>query len=96
MTIKRGSEDYVPENRNRAQDDESAQAQTVAESARHRRPSGDTRKSVARDETDDVEDLVDHMIQMDHSGRIDMSAYRGERSDDGEAVEADSASAEPD
>ena len=31
-----------------------------------------------------VQDLVDHMRQMDSSGRIDMSAFRGERNDDDE------------
>ena len=30
------------------------------------------------DESDDVEDLVDHMEQMVSSGRIDNSAYAGE------------------
>ena len=29
-------------------------------------------------------DLVDHMIQMERSGRIDMDAFRGERNDDDE------------
>jgi hypothetical protein len=41
-------------------------------------------KTPARDETDDAQDLIDHMRQMEHSGRIDMDAYRGERSDDDE------------
>ena len=31
---------------------------------------------------DDIEDLVDHMNQMDSSGVIDMSAYRGEETMD--------------
>ena len=34
------------------------------------------------DPSDDVQDLVDHMTQMERSGQIDMDAYRGERSDD--------------
>jgi hypothetical protein len=77
----------APEARNREQDDEEAQAQTVAEAARHARSLEDSGKVKARDETDDVEDLVDHMRQMERSGRIDMGAYRGERSDDDEEDE---------
>ncbi|HEX2811593.1 MAG TPA: hypothetical protein VHO04_02830 [Sphingopyxis sp.] len=77
----------APEARNREQDDEEAQAQTVAEAARRARSLEDSRKVKARDETDDVEDLVDHMRQMERSGRIDMDAYRGERSDDDEEDE---------
>lgn len=74
----------APEALNREQQDEEAQAQTVAEAARRERPLGDSVKPKARDERDDVEDLVDHMQQMERSGRIDMDAYRGERSDDDE------------
>jgi len=77
----------APEARNREQDDEEAQAQTVAEAARRARSLEDSRKAKARSETDDVEDLVDHMRQMERSGRIDMDAYRGERSDDDEEDE---------
>ena len=39
---------------------------------------------VAGDETDDVQDLVDHMNQMVTSGRIDNSAYLGEPNHDEE------------
>ncbi|MBN8842485.1 MAG: hypothetical protein J0H88_04475 [Sphingomonadales bacterium] len=74
----------APEALNREQQDEEAQAQTVAEAARRERPLGDSRKAKARDESDDAPDLVDHMRQMERSGRIDMDAYRGERSDDDE------------
>ncbi|MCW0198569.1 hypothetical protein [Sphingopyxis sp.] len=81
------SSSEAPETRNREQDDEEAQAQTVAEAARHARSLEDSHKAKARDETDDVEDLVDHMRQMERSGRIDMGAYRGERSDDDEEDE---------
>jgi len=70
-----------------------AQAQTVADEALGRAEGGPgrafgldaTEKVSTGDETDDVQDLVDHMRQMETSGRIDMSAYRGERNDDEEA-----------
>ncbi|MES2493460.1 MAG: hypothetical protein V4579_09305 [Pseudomonadota bacterium] len=70
------------------QEDESSQAQTVAEDAADRGAAGlglsESDKVKSGDETDDVQDLVDHMNQMDRSGIIDMSAYRGERNDDEE------------
>ena len=68
----------APEARNREQDDEEAQAQTVAEAARHSRRLGDSDKAKTGDESDDAQDLVDHMRQMERSGRIDMDAYAGE------------------
>lgn len=74
----------APEARNREQDDEEAQAQSVAAAARHTRPLEDSVKAKTGDEDDDAQDLVDHMRQMERSGRIDMDAYRGERSDDDE------------
>ena len=74
----------APETVNREQEDEEAQAQSVAEAARNARPIGDSVKAPSRDETDDAQDLVDHMRQMERSGRIDMDAYRGGRSDDDE------------
>jgi hypothetical protein len=74
----------APEAHNREQDDEDAQAQSVAEAARRERPLGDSEKAKSGDESDDVQDLVDHMRQMERSGQIDMDAYRGKRSDDDE------------
>ena len=74
----------APEAINREQRDDPAQAQSVAEDARTERALEDSDKTPARGETDDAQDLVDHMRQMDHAGRIDMDAYRGERSDDDE------------
>jgi len=76
--------DEAPEARNREQDDEEAQAQSVAEAARRDRPQQDSDKVSRGDDSDDVQDLVDHMKQMERSGVIDMDAYRGERSDDDE------------
>ena len=88
--------DVAPETRNREQQDEEAQAQTVAEAARKGRRLEDSDKTPARGETDDAQDLVDHMRQMERSGRIDMDAYRGERSDDDEEGELGEAGIEDD
>ncbi|GGJ63927.1 hypothetical protein CDQ92_00340 [Sphingopyxis bauzanensis] len=74
----------APEAVNREQDDEETQAQSVANAARTERPLADSDKPKTGDETDDVQDVVDHMHHMERSGRIDMDAYRGERSDDDE------------
>lgn len=78
----------APETDNSEQEDEDAQAQTVADEARGRSASSagleDSEKVNTGDETDDAQDLVDHMKQMDRSGQIDMSAFRGERNDDDE------------
>lgn len=80
--------DLAPELINDEQEEAGAQAQTVADEALDRATSvfglEDSEKASSGDETDDVQDLVDHMHQMETSGRIDMSAYRGERNDDEE------------
>lgn len=82
--------DIPPESVNTEQEDGDTQAQTVADEALSRATSvlgeqdlGDKVRG-SGDEEDDMPDLVDHMKQMVSSGRIDMSAYRGERSDDDE------------
>ena len=77
----------APEARNREQDDEEAQAQSVAAAARGEARLEDSDKKPSGDASDDAQDLVDHMRQMERSGRIDMDAYRGERSDDDEEDE---------
>ena len=73
---------------NSEQDDEAAQAQTVSDEALGRSPSNtglsDSDKVKSGDETDDTQDLVDRMRQMDSSGRIDLGAFDGERNDDDE------------
>jgi hypothetical protein len=74
----------APEAVNREQNDEETQAHLVADAARTERPLADSDKPKIGDVTDDVQDIVDHMHQMERSGRIDMDAYRGERSDDDE------------
>ncbi len=80
--------DLAPETVNSEQDDEPTQAQSVADEALGRATSAfgldDTEKATSGDDTDDVQDLVDKMRQMESSGHIDMGAYRGERSDDDE------------
>ena len=80
--------DLAPETVNDEQEDEAAQAQDIASEAQGRSSTGlglsDTVKVSTGEESDDVPDLVDHMRQMDSSGVIDMSAYRGERNDDDE------------
>jgi hypothetical protein len=77
-----------PDARNREQDDEDAQAQTVTDEALDRAtaPFGlsDTEKVSGGIDDADAQDLVDHMRQMDSSGIIDMSAFQGERNDDDE------------
>ena len=82
------AEDLPPETFNDEQEDESSQAQSVADEALGRATSGlgdiGSEKVKSGDDSDDVQDLVDHMKQMETSGRIDMSAFAGERNDDEE------------
>lgn len=74
----------APETHNSEQDDEQAQAQTLADEARDRNPGdyGSPTESVKPEsenlDGDSTQDLVDHMRDMEQSGRIDMGAYRGE------------------
>lgn len=78
--------DQAPEAHNSEQDDEAAQAQTVADAARtggEPEPE-DSEKVPTGTAADDAQDLVDHMHQMETSGQIDMSAFAGERNDDDE------------
>lgn len=92
----------APEAFNAEQDDEPAQAQSVADEALGRTSSSfglsDTEKVASDGDEDGTQDLVDHMRQMESSGIIDMSAFRGERNDDdeegiyGDAAEEDNAS----
>lgn len=80
----------APETHNSEQDDEQSQAQTVANDARGRTAAdgGEPTESVkvkgANLDEDSTEDLVDHMRDMESSGRIDMGAYRGEPNMDDE------------
>ena len=80
----------APENENREQNDEPAQAQTLADEALrlHRAgvkieepgaetDSGSAKAPSASGEEGDIQDLVVHMNQMETSGRIDNSAFAG-------------------
>lgn len=74
-----------PETHNSEQDDEPAQAQTVAAAAKS--PSGIGTAASEHGSPQglsgiDTPDLVDKMKQMEGNGVIDMGAYRGERNDD--------------
>ena len=81
-----------PDAQNSEQDDEGSQAQTVAEEALLRgdraRAGGETehggRSNPAQVTPDDAQDLVDHMTDMERSGRIDMGAFTGEDNMDDE------------
>ena len=78
-----------PETVNSEQEDGDAQAQTVADEALTRSTSvlgdhGETERAPGSIDDSGMPDLVDHMNHMVSSGVIDMSAYRGERSDDDE------------
>jgi len=81
-------QDRTPPPDHSEQEDESAQAQTLADEALGRATSGlaaeETEKVPGGGEGAGVQDLVDHMKQMETSGLIDMSAFAGERNDDEE------------
>lgn len=74
-----------PEAHNESQDDEAEQAQSLADEARSRSAppyAASGRPPGAGDADGSTPDVVDHMKQMLSDGRIDMSAYLGERNDD--------------
>jgi len=83
-------EDTAPETVNNEQEDGEAQAQSVAEDALSRATSVLGEQDLGErvpgpdDDSGGMPDLVDHMKHMVTSGVIDMSAFRGERSDDDE------------
>lgn len=75
--------DQAPELHNSEQDDEPEQTQTVAEEARNVDGEESPLDSEKTDDPGEVmndasQDLIDRMRDMEESGRIDMSAYRGE------------------
>ncbi|WP_324829124.1 hypothetical protein [Qipengyuania zhejiangensis] len=76
----------APETHNDEQDDERSQAQTVAEDAVHGGTSSPTESKKGPHKSDlmgdSTQDTVDHMRDMESSGRIDMDAYRGEPNHD--------------
>ena len=80
--------DLAPETHNDEQDDHRSQAQEVAQQARDM--AGDTHsptESTKSDNNSDLmgdstQDVIDHMRDMESSGRIDMDAFRGEPNHD--------------
>lgn len=74
----------APETHNDEQDDHRAQAQQVSEQAQAytqevRSPTESEKGPNATDLLgDSTQDTIDHMRDMESSGRIDMDAYRGE------------------
>ena len=81
----------APETHNDEQDDHRSQAQEVAEQARSltsetHSPTESTRGPNSSGLMgDSTQDTVDHMRDMESSGRIDMDAYRGEPNHDDDA-----------
>lgn len=81
---ERPSAEQAPELHNAEQDDELEQSQTLADEAlrgeaRRGSPLDSVKPGDGGDLADDsTQDLVDHMRDMEQSGRIDMSAFSGE------------------
>lgn len=75
----------APEGKNRSQRDENTQAKTVGKQAQNKNREAASDHDPSDDagaiNPQDKQDLVDHMKQMERSGVIDNSAYRGERND---------------
>lgn len=80
--------DQAPEMHNDEQDDHRNQAQEVAKEAQQLTPkTGSPTESVKSDNSsglmgDSTQDTVDHMRDMESSGRIDMDAFKGEPNHD--------------
>ncbi len=91
QSSERTDDDQAPELHNSEQDDEQWQTQTVAEDAlRGEGQRASPLDSVKSDNDsgimdDSTQDLIDHMRDMEQSGRIDMSAFNGEPNHDDNA-----------
>ncbi len=78
----------APETHNDEQDDHRSQAQEVAEQAQQlTSETGSPTESIKGENKSDLmndstQDTIDHMRDMESSGRIDMAAYRGEPNHD--------------
>lgn len=78
----------APETHNDEQDDHLSQAQEVAIEARNLAVQGEspTKSTKGPNESgvmgDSTQDTIDHMRDMDRSGRIDMGAFAGEPNHD--------------
>jgi hypothetical protein len=73
--------DQAPELHNAEQDDHLSQAQEVAEEARNKDGDASPLDSVKVNggiDDNSAQDLIDHMRDMEKSGRIDMGAFAGE------------------
>ena len=88
MIARNPSSDDAPEMHNDEQDDEPSQAQSIAEEARNQDAEISPLDSIKVNsgiDDDSTQDLIDHMRDMESSGRIDMDAYAGEENlDDNE------------
>ncbi|MFN2099085.1 hypothetical protein [Altererythrobacter sp. MF3-039] len=80
--------DLAPEMHNDEQDDHRSQAQEVSEQARNPSMYATSPTESAKSPTsgdiiaDSAQDTIDHMRDMESSGRIDMDAYAGEPNHD--------------
>jgi hypothetical protein len=78
----------APEVHNDEQDDHRAQAQEVTQEARGLTPGMDSPTESERGPGDNdlmndaTQDTIEHMKDMESSGRVDMEAYRGEANHD--------------
>jgi hypothetical protein len=73
--------DQAPELHNDEQDDHLSQAQEVAEEARNKDGDASPLDSVKVNggiDDSSAQDVIDHMRDMEQSGRIDMGAFAGE------------------
>ena len=88
MTDRTPPSDVAPETDNDEQEDEDSQAQTIAEEARNKDAYASPLDSIKVNggiDDDSTQDLIDHMRDMEQSGRIDMDAFAGEENlDDNE------------
>ena len=88
MIARNPSSDDAPEMHNDEQDDEPSQAQSIAEEARNQDAESSPLDSIKVNsgiDDDSTQDLIDHMRDMEQSGRIDMDAFAGEENlDDNE------------
>jgi hypothetical protein len=87
MTAKNpeNPDNLAPETFNDEQDDEQSQAQEIAEDALSEdddSPTESTKPRKGAFDEDSTQDLVDHMRDMESSGRIDMGAFQGEDNHD--------------
>lgn len=94
------NDNLAPENHNSEQDDEPSQAHNVAKQVRDHASTvaGATESVKPQDNTplpSSELDTVDHMRDMESSGRIDMDAYAGEPNHD-DNVDALGPEAKPD